>query len=466
MLLPVIQNTVRQSWRSGALQLACVVVTLLLWVAAFAAYRNQAALNAQRSHYSELVRSQWLQQPDRHPHRASHYGYLAFRPKAPLSFVDSGVDSFAGTAVFLEPHRQNTVNFSEAGQSAAMIRLGELTPALVLQLLLPLVIFFLGFATISAERENGTFAMMLAQGVTPRTLMVGKALGLLAMAALLTLPGLCVLFFLPDLTQPQLASRLAVLAASYFAFVAICALVSVWISAWQRTSRASLTALILLWVFAGVVSPRALQAWGAALAQAPSKAEFDAALESAVEQVGDSHNPNDPHFAALRAKTLAEHKVTNIKDLPFNYSALVMKEGEEISSSIFRRQYDEILDTFRRQSGPTEWGAPFNPFLAIRQISMALSGSDLNHYVEFQRQAEAFRYERVQQLNDLHMKEITLENDRNQRVAKDRWQSFPAFVYHPPALGAVLRERWLALVSLLVWMLVLSVAVSFRPAVL
>ncbi|MFN8000223.1 MAG: ABC transporter permease subunit [Acidobacteriota bacterium] len=158
-------NEIRHSLRNRSLWIACVSIATLLLLSAIIAQQNQNKLNAQRNEYQQRVRSNWLEQPDRHPHRASHYGYLAFRPKAPLSFFDPGVDSYAGTSVYLEAHRQNTANFSEANHSGGMLRFGELSPALVLQLLVPLAIFFLGFASITSERESGTLPMLLAQGV-------------------------------------------------------------------------------------------------------------------------------------------------------------------------------------------------------------------------------------------------------------------------------------------------------------
>ncbi len=452
-------NEIRHSLRNRSLLIACVSVTVLLLLSAIIAQQNQSKLNAQRDEYQQRVRSNWLEQPDRHPHRASHYGYLAFRPKAPLSFFDSGVDSFAGTSVYLEAHRQNTANFSEARHAGGLLRFGELSPALVLQLLVPLAIFFLGFAAITSERESGTLPMLLAQGVTWRALMMGKTLGVAAMALLVTAPGALLLIgwrlFAGNEFSRDTLWRALLLLAGYSLYLLICALFTVLISAWQQTSRGALTSLILLWIALFVVIPRGAQTLGSALAPAPAKAEFDARLENELAQEGDSHNPNDPHFAALREATLKKYNVAAVKDLPFNYGAFVMLEAEKISSEIFRRHYGELLATFRRQNRFSEGAAAINPFLAMRALSMALAGSDLAHYAEFQWQAESFRYEMVQKLNQLHMDEIKFENDRAQRISHERWQEFPAFAYRAPAVGWALRQQGLAAASLLAWSVVL-----------
>jgi ABC-2 type transport system permease protein len=462
VVLHIAANEIRHAWRNRALPVACACLAALLALSAFIAWRNQAKLNAQRSDYQQRVRTNWLEQPDRHPHRASHYGYLAFRPKAPLSFFDPGVDSFAGTSVFLEPHRQNTTNFSEARHSGGMLRFGELSPAMVLQLLAPLAIFFLGFAAISGERESGTLPMLLAQGVTGRGILFGKTLGVAAMALLITAPGsllMLVVRLLGESLDSDSAWRTLTLLAGYAVYLLIFAVLAVLVSARQQTSRGALTSLILLWIVLCVVLPRAAQTLGSIAAPAPSKAQFDAALENDLAREGDSHDPNDPHFAALRAETLVKHNVTDVKDLPFNYGALVMLEAEKISSDIFRRHYGALLDTFRRQNRFSEWAAALNPYLAVRNLSTALAGSDLAHYADFQWQAEGFRYEMVQKLNQLHLTEIKFENDRTQRVSSQRWQDFPAFEFRPQTIGGVLRQQWLSAAALLGWLLALAVIV-------
>jgi len=456
-------NEIRHSLRNRALLIACVSVAALLILSTFIAWQNQTKLNAQRTQYQQTVRNNWLEQPDRHPHRASHYGYLAFRPKAPLSFFDTGVDSFAGTSVYLEPHRQNTANFSEARHSGGMLRFGELSPALVLQLFVPLAVFFLGFAAITGERESGTLPMMLAQGITWRELLAGKTLGVAAMALFITAPGTLLMVVWRVFDGGGFARdtlwRAMALIAGYGLYLLIFAAIAVLVSVWQQTSRGALTSLILLWILFCVVLPRAAQTLGAIVAPAPAKAQFDAALETDLSREGDSHNPNDLRFAALRAATLKKHNVSEVKDLPFNYGALVMLEAEKISSDIFRRHYGDLLDTFRRQNRFSELAAVVNPYLAIRTLSMALAGSDLAHYTDFQWQAESFRFEMVQKLNELHLTEIKFENDRAQRVSHERWQEFPAFEFHLQPVGWALKQQWLSVVALLGWSLILLLTI-------
>lgn len=463
MVFSIAANTIRLAVRSKVLLITMGMVTVLLWTAGFASWRVHQQLQHTRAAYNANVRSLWVDQPDRHPHRVSHYGYSAFRERSPLAFVDGGVDGYAGAAVFLEAHRQNPANFSEAGQSPATVRFGELNPALVLQMVVPLVIAFLGFSSVSGERENGTWVLLRAEGVPVRSLLLGKMLGLAVTTGAVVLPGLAGITLLALHSGGGLQPlRAILLALAYFSFWAVCVLFTVHVSASAPSSRAALTFLLAAWVTACVIAPRALQAWGTARWPTPSRTEFEALLERDLEHTGDSHNPDDPHFRQLRARVLAEHKAAKVEDLPFNYSALVMMEGEEISSTIFQRRYGQLIDAFRNQAAGLDAGAVWNPYVAIRRISMALCGTDLRHFIAFQRQTEAFRFAMVQHLNEIHLRQISQRNDRGQRVSRDNWRAFPQFRFQPPPLSLVLGEQAAPLAALAGWFVLLMAGVARR----
>ena len=122
----IVFTIARQTFKSIIANKATLALAVLLGfslcLATYVGWQNFKTQNNQRLHYKQLVRAQWLAKPDKHPHRMAHYGYLAFREKHELSFFDFGIESFAGVSIFLEAHKQNTVNFSEAGFSNGMLR--------------------------------------------------------------------------------------------------------------------------------------------------------------------------------------------------------------------------------------------------------------------------------------------------------------------------------------------------------
>ena len=148
MRFRIVRLLIRQTFttlttRPGT-KLLVVLLNLLVLYALVIAAGNFRAQEEIVADYRQEVRNRWENNPDKHPHRMAHYGYVAFWQPYALSFFDHGVDSYVGNAVFLEAHRQNTINFSKASLSTGLLRFGELSGALILQSLLPLVLFFWG----------------------------------------------------------------------------------------------------------------------------------------------------------------------------------------------------------------------------------------------------------------------------------------------------------------------------------
>jgi len=467
-----VKRVAKQEWRNAfrtkTAYLSALLLGITLLSALFISWQNAKTLNEERRKYQEIVQTNWLEQPDRHPHRSSHYGYLAFRPKSPLSFFDSGVDSFAGTSIFLEAHKQNTVNFSEARHSNGLLRFGEFNLALILQILLPLLIFFLGFSAISGDRESGILRLMLSQGVAWREILIGKTLGILAIIFVLLTPLLLISMALwLVLNNFQIASdawlRLVFLLFGYAAYFVVCAAIAVAVSSLTQTSRNSLITLIVIWIAFFIVVPRATQNFGANLYPTPSKSQFDRLLEDDLAKEGDSHNPNDPKFAELKREVLAKYNVNDVKDLPFNYGGFVMSQAEGISSAIFRKHYGELLEKFKSQNRAAEIVGLLNPYLAIRHFSMAAAGSDFTAYENFGWQAEEFRFNMIQKLNDFHTEKIKAENDRGQKLSREIWQEFPKFEYREPTVFESLTKQILAVFSVIFWLIVAGAVIWFLP---
>jgi ABC-2 type transport system permease protein len=470
----IARQELRAAWRTRTTIALAIVLTLLTVAAAVVGHARFEDDARQRSRYQQMVGEQFQAQPDRHPHRVSHYGFLVFRPRAPLGFFDSGVESHAGTSIFLEAHRQNTANFSAAVENGAVGRFGDLTPAMVVQLLVPLFMFAVAGVSLTREREAGTFTMLLCQGASWRQILIGKWLGSLMIVAVVLLPGwLASVAWLATQSgaawNRDVLGRAAFLLAGHALFLGACAAVAIGVSARSRSSRAALMTLLSLWIALWVVVPRLAPVAGAALYPTPSRAQFDAEVERRVRQLGDAHNPNDPQFAALKAKVLAEHNVATVDALPFNYSGFVMQEGERLTTEAYQAHMATLVDTHRRQARLVALAGTVSPYLALRVMSMALSGSDPSHILEFERQAESYRYGLIQELNKLHMHEVAAAKDRytsaiegapsRLRIDRAFFEDLPSFEYRAPTLRWALAANAIALTTFAV--VIAGIAVWF-----
>ncbi|MEM9886801.1 MAG: DUF3526 domain-containing protein [Bacteroidota bacterium] len=455
------KHTLQHLLKNSSTKWLIGVFNVLLLFALMAAYSSSLEQAHTLDHYSHDVRERWENNPDKHPHRMAHYGYVAFRQKYPLSFFDYGMDSYLGNAVFLEAHRQNTINFSEASLSNGLLRFGEISAALILQLLVPLLLFFWGFALIAGEREQGRLRLLLAQGTNWSELIIGKTLGLFALSLMLLLPStivaLILLFFHPLLANaPDVLLSFGTLAVGYLIYLFIMSLLAVWISATCQTSKTALIQLIGCWLFFTLMLPKLAQVTGQVFYPSPSKIEFDTAVEEELLEQGDSHNPDDPHFKGLKDSLLAAYQVRSTKELPFNFSGYIMREGERLSTETFRRHQSQLMNRYQQQQNLLRWTAAINPYIAIKNLSMAMSGTNFLAYRNFQDQAEEYRYNLAQTMNELQIKYISnnasSSADKKARISQQYWKDFADFQHQFLSFKTIIKHESLSLLSLLLWL--------------
>ncbi|MDU0369920.1 ABC transporter permease [Hymenobacter endophyticus] len=430
------------------------LVLLLLLAATLVGRASFRTLQQERQLAQQTVNDKFRNQPARHPHRVAHYGSYAFRPKSGLSLLDGGVDSFTGSAVYLEAHQQNSINFSQAQQAGSLIRFGEMTVAFVLQLLVPLLIIFLCFGAFSEERATGTLKLLLSQGVTLRQVAWGKIRGYSQAVALVVAPALALaaaLLFTGEefASGPDLVARLVLFVLSYAVYFFLSVVGAVVVSAWQASSRAALVTLLGLWILGCIILPKATANLGATLYPTITKAQMDAEVHDEAQHGINGHDPHDKRAEALKADLFKKYGVDSEEKLPVSLAGVQMAAGEEYSAKVYQQHFAELNATYERQNRLSEWAGLLNPYQAIRPLSMGLAGSDFAHYVHFQQAAETYRYGLVQRLNGLQAS--MGYGDKERRLDASTWQKLPVFSYQAPPLGWALPRLLLPVAALLLW---------------
>lgn len=451
----------RQFWvivfKSKAIYLLFGLMAVLLCYAAYSgvAYHTH---NHFRENHQKMARESWEANPDKHPHRMAHFGTFAFRPKHSLSTFDFGIEHFTGNVIFLEAHRQNTVNFSEASFSTSLIRFGELSMAMILQIILPLIIFFIGYAAIVSDRENGTLKILLTQGASWKEVLYGKTLGLFSIGCLFYFPYIICLVGLLMLEEHAIQDdwvRLFGIAIAYLFYTAILSSITIIISVSSTVAKSALVKLLGVWFLLVIILPASSQSIGSYLYQTPNKLEFRNAIEEEVIQFGDSHDANDAYYQEIRDSVLQVYQVSSTKELPFNYGGFQMGLGEKISTEIYQKHQRELLNQYKRQNQLTRWLAMLNPYLGIKHLSMALCGTDLNSYIDFQNEAEAYRYNLSQRMNKLQMDHIKANVASSEGkvnvIGREEWKAIPDFSYEYSTVLGVLYHELMAIISILVW---------------
>ncbi|MEM7417526.1 MAG: DUF3526 domain-containing protein [Gemmatimonadota bacterium] len=426
------------------------VTSTMAWVSAEASSRQTMQTAAE-----EAFRSQ----PDRHPHRMVHYGHYVFRTPAPLAVLDPGVDRLTGSVMFLEGHRQNSATFPPTYASPQVAGFERLTPAFTYQVLVPLLLIVVGFSVVARERELGTDVQLTAQGVRPGHVVLGKFSALFSLALLLMAP--LVLGSVLATRGGEPASTAATLVFAYGLYLAFWSLAIVAISAHASRPALALLGGCVAWTLVAVVVPRIAADVGATASPVSGRIESDLALLEDLREVGDGHNVADPAFEGLRARVLAEYGAERPEDLPVNMRGIVAEASEARLTEVLNRYAEARMAAELQQAELTRRAAFLSPTAALRTVSMRTAGTDLENHHRFLRAAENARFDFVQELNRVHIQELSYIDDVNRnldeasgiraRVSADNWRVLQSFDFAPAAAGERLRSAAPYLLLLLLW---------------
>ncbi|MEP3210957.1 MAG: DUF3526 domain-containing protein [Maribacter sp.] len=456
----------RDAFRSKVMQVALGLMIFLLVFSAYSGWENYHDQNYSRDLIQDEVQESWENNPDKHPHRMAHYGSFALRLKHVLSAFDLGMENFVGNAVFLEAHKQNTVNFSEASMSTGLLRFGEVSLAMLLKVIVPLLIFYLGFATIARERENGTLKLLIGQGIKRKEITFGKWLGLFGLSMIFLFSIFIVVFSFVLIEShgglfADSVLRFVVLFVSYALFFAILSAITILVSALSKTAKGALVKLLGIWLLFVIIVPKSLQAMGYYLYPTPSKIEMETSVEHDLIQQGDSHNPDDPHFKALKDSVLLVHQVDKVEDLPFNYGGFIMAQGEKLSTTIYNKHEERLYQVYQKQNDLERYSAFVNPYTAIKNLSMAFSGTDFRSFLHFKAKAEAYRYHLAQEMNQLQMDLIpNMVKAGPEVISNSYWKEFPPFEYSFLTVSTVVQNENISILALVLWGLLALLGLS------
>lgn len=457
MIGVVARKEMRGLLRDGRILSGGLVLLLLGVVALLSAAARYESLSKERDNAQAVVAEQWREQGEKNPHSAAHYGLYAFRPALPLAFFDPGVSAYEGVSIWLEAHKRNFATGRPADDMTPLLRFGELSLAFVFQVLLPLGLILMAYATISSERESGTLRQLLATGVPPGQLVAGKFVGLALAASILLAPLLILcaaaLVMTSGLTWVPAALLLGTVHGVYCGLILLLALI---VSASARSSQAALLILLGFWAMTSFVLPRMAADLGRVLHPTPNAQEFLRAVETDLA-TGLDGVPPATRIAERREALFKIYKVTREQDLPVNFQGVVFGIQDEIGNAVYDKHFGALNNAIDAQVDVVEAISILSPRLALASISQELSGSSIAHQRQFAGDAEQFR----RRLMDLLNRDITFNSksgDGAYRAGPDLWRKSGNYQFTPEPLQRSLGRSAGALTVIVLWCIALFAA--------
>ena len=185
----------------------------------------------------------------------------------------------------------------------------------------------------------------------------------------------------------------------------------------------------------------------------PTRVEFQKGMEIDRSKGIDGHNPTSIRKEALEKEVLAKYKVSDISDLPVNFTGILMQADEEYGNTVWDKHFGSLYEQLHSQKINYQLSGFINPFASIQSLSMGMAGTDMFHHLNFLKQAETYRRFLIKKLNDEYAFGGAKTGDRAWKADTEFFQSVKDFDYNTPLLKSFINKYFLDIISLFVWLL-------------
>ncbi len=374
-------------------------ISLLIVTTYFGIIQNNQQIQNQKS-AQEHMRKQWEEMGPYNAHSAAHFGTYAFKPNSILSNLDEGVNAVTGIVLRLEGHKQNDVAFSEASQSIFVSQFGKFKISLLFQFIIPLLLIFFSFNIYTSEITSGRLKLLIVQGNSFSKIIFAKIMTLLSLAALLFIISILfqLLFNYNQIGWEQIF-RLSIFLIAYLLYYLIIISFTVLVSLIFKNNTSALSLTLICWFLWTIFLPKTIGSFTENLTTQPSRFSLQNSMDEDRAKGIDGHNPEDKRIKDLEAKVLEEYNVDSLSQLPINFYGILLQADEEYGNKVWDKHYGKLYSNLIEQKKHYQLSGIINPFASLQSLSMAASGTDLIHHLDFLNKAEIYRRGFIKALN-------------------------------------------------------------------
>lgn len=455
-------NEMRTALREGRMLLLAITSWILFLSSLYVGFLYYKNTSSDRALSQQQVRALWLEQEDKNPHAAGHYGTYAFKPLSIFNLLEKGIDPYSGEAIRIETHKQNPPEIRAAEDATFLLRSGELTVGFAFLYIIPLLIIVVVHGMISKEKEQGTLKLAICQGLTSFQMLFGKVCGAIMILSVIIFPIIALLglvIFRYAHNEIAVFTPAILMLLSYSVYFFIFLFTSIAVSTFSSSSRRSLLLLFTFWITVCIVIPKLSVFVSERMYPTPSAYEFTEDIEN--ETLQGSYE-GVAHWQELNKKAennlMAEYKVNSVDSLPVNVFGYALQMLEEEGHAAYERNYKRVDSLFVKQNSIHTYLSVLSPFTNMRFISMGIAGSDVGEYFHFIDFSERYRRNMMGILNEDIMEHQSHEHKSlDYKGGQDLWQKVPDYSYEPRTFATRFSGYVFNLLMLTIW-LVISVA--------
>ena len=406
------------------------------------------------------VRQQWDNLENINPHQAAHYGLYAFKPINVLGSIDEGINLITGNVLKLEGHVQNEILYSDASQSLTVSKFGKLKSSLLLQYVIPLLLIFLTYSSVTNEKETGRLKLILFQGFSYSKLILAKSISVWAYGLFLMLVTIFAQVIFGEMNK-DILDRIILLFISYGSYYYVIVSMATYFSARFKSNTSALSAILATWIIWTIFLPKI---WGNAVENIhslPNRNTFKAAMREDRSKGIDGHNPSDKRRDELKNRYLAKYQVDSLSQLPINFDGIVMQEDEEYGNRVWDKHFGEKYRILQKQKSLYQLSGIINPFASIQSTGMGFCGNDMIHHLDFLKKSEDYRRYLIKALNDEHAYGGSKTGNWKWTVDKTFFKSIDNFYYEPPKISSVSGNYTIDIFFTLWWVVLMTIIVKF-----
>jgi ABC-2 type transport system permease protein len=449
MILPLSRFEAVLLLRERRLLIMLLSIAAAVLLSSIAIAVDTARANSSKQAIAQDERERWLTQDPKDPHSAAHDSVYVFKLAPALAVLDPGIEPFVGQTVWLEAHAQNDMLHRPKGDATPLERAGLLSPATLLTMLAPLAAFVLGFSAIARERERGVLRMTLGAALEPRSVLLSRALVNWGVMVALFLAPCIAIGFLFALLQGVLDVDLLLRGLAWIAaialYFALLVLIGLAIPVLCENSRMALVLLFGAWALFALALPRSLSNAAEAAVALPSTSEVRAQLQKEAPAYWSAEVSKE-----RRVELLSKYGVQRVEDLPINERGAQLDIAERHSHQVFDRVLGSFYDRVEAQDAFFSRLSLLSPTAAVQQLSQQLAGTDFVHHRAFIEQAEAYRRDLVNRMNEEVMTHVVAAGERH-IAGRSLWESIQPFEFRPLDLKSVSERAAVAFAALAGW---------------